>query len=147
MTKITSTTLACPHCQHQQSVEVYLTLNVTLNPDGKEKLFNGDINIFKCEKCQTSAPIDTQFLYHDMELKVAVHYFPPLNITNSDFLSQFEINGRVKTREMPDVTKRIPDMEYLHQPHYVFHMDELLMYVHFRERLAAFNTNNEDTLH
>ena len=50
MTLQDSQEITCPECANKQSVIIYQTLNVDLNPTARDDLFEGNINIFDCEK-------------------------------------------------------------------------------------------------
>jgi hypothetical protein len=49
MTEMESHKLNCPKCGHLQDTVVWTSLNVSLDPDLREKLFNGEINVFICQ--------------------------------------------------------------------------------------------------
>jgi hypothetical protein len=144
MTRIQRIEISCPHCQQKQAAEIYQTLNITINSDKKQELFAGKINVLSCTKCKQQVTISTPFLYHDMERKIAVYYYPPNVINNSDFLKQFKPDGTMNTDLMRQTTGRIPqeavDSAYLTEyPHIVFDMQELLTYVVFRDKLFEMN--------
>lgn len=125
----------CPQCRHEQTVKVWSSINAALNPDGRNKLFDGQINHFKCAKCGYESLIPMPLLYHDPERKIAAHYFPPESMKKAEFLDQFDLNGKfVVTGE---VDFDVPD--YLTDVHVVFNMNELVSYVIFREMLIEFH--------
>ncbi len=41
--------LECPKCGTRQNVFLYDSINVSIDPNLKEKLFKGEINVFQCE--------------------------------------------------------------------------------------------------
>jgi hypothetical protein len=58
--------VSCPACQHPQRFTIWRSLNVDLNPAERERVLNGDIWRFTCEKCGHSASVRYDLLYHDM---------------------------------------------------------------------------------
>ena len=68
--------IECPKCGRKQTETLYETINVTLNHDLKQKLFEGEINRFRCKSCGNEAYISLPLLYHDMGRKYCVQYYP-----------------------------------------------------------------------
>ncbi len=66
----------CPKCGKKQTETIRDTINVTLNPELKEKLFQGEINKFRCKVCGNEAFISLPLFYHDMDKKYCVQYYP-----------------------------------------------------------------------
>lgn len=128
----------CPKCDHEQTVMVWSSINASLNPEGRSKLFDGEINHFRCQKCVYESLIPTPLLYHDVDRKIAVHYFPPESMKKAEFLDQFDVHGKFQTAE--DLDFAIP--QHLQDVHVVFNMNELVSYVIFREMLLEFHQAN-----
>lgn len=124
--------LTCPNCGHSQKVTIWNAANVTLDPAIRTKVFDGEINFFDCEKCEHESYIEIPFLYHDMDRKFAVHYFPKPSIKKVDFLDKFNKKGLLETED-EDLKFEIP--EYMREVHVVFDMNELVTYTVFREML------------
>ena len=76
MTQTKSQRLKCPKCGHLQETVVWTSLDVSLDPKLREKLFNDEINVFVCDKCENKALINVALLYHDMHRQYCVQYFP-----------------------------------------------------------------------
>ena len=66
----------CPQCGNTQNFVRWDSVNVTLDPDLKEKVLNRDIMTFECEKCDQKTVFIYQFLYHDMDKKILIHLVP-----------------------------------------------------------------------
>jgi hypothetical protein len=60
-------TITCPTCQHQQAFTAWQSINVTLNPELKQKLLDRSLVTFHCEKCGQAAGVNQELLYHDMD--------------------------------------------------------------------------------
>lgn len=131
--------VTCPNCNNSQETTIYSSVNISLDKEIKSKLYNGEINLFKCNECSHESYIPVPFLYHDMDRKFAAHYFPKTSMKDTNFLSKFDLNGKLKTDDL-NVDFKIP--EYMHNIHIVFDMNELLSYIIFREILFDYVSNN-----
>ncbi len=133
--------MSCPACGHRQKVEFYQAVNVKLNPELKEKLFTGALNIFRCDECSKRAIIDLVFLYHDIDKRFCVQYCPfGLVAEGSDKLSaMYTIEGKLNVP--PNI--QLPETaHYMYEPHIVLSLDEMIRYVQFREALFEKHSNN-----
>lgn len=131
MTRQRSLDLDCPKCATRQPVALYDSINVSLEPGLREKLLNGEINSFRCEKCGERAFIPVPLLYHDMNKAFMVQFYPFEGAQHREFLAQFTKDGEIAAvdglpRKIREGFKRIQ---------IVFDMGELIRYVIFRERL------------
>ena len=126
--------MGCPVCGHKQITEFYQAINVKLNPELKEKLFNGRLNMFVCEECGKRAVVDLVFLYHDMDKRFCVQYCP-IEFVNqqSDKLSDmYTVDGKLNVPaniQLPEAA------QYMYEPHIVLSLDEMIRYVQFRDAL------------
>lgn len=68
--------LVCRTCGHAQPETVWRSINVTLDPELKQSLLNGEINVFACSACGTKALILQDLLYHDMAKGLVVWLRP-----------------------------------------------------------------------
>lgn len=126
--------LRCPSCGNEQETMVWESVNVTLDPELKEKLFRAEINLFSCEKCGEESLIDTPLLYNDMTAKVCVQYYPSAFLEDPDFFQSFNSDG---SRSTPEVPKEVAEVcAYISRPHVVFDLREMLRYVTFRDLIA-----------
>lgn len=133
MTRVGSSEITCPKCGNRQATTLWDSINVRLNPELREKLFNREINIFKCESCGTVAFIGHPLLYNDMKRNYCVQYFPPEFLKDESFLRQYSRDGTLKM-EQPVIS--ISEVSrYLLTPHIVFDLIEMVNYIKFRERL------------
>lgn len=130
--------LKCPECGKIQMVEVWSSINVTLDPGLKEELFKATINVFDCKACDFKMLLPVPLLYHDMTLKYSIQYVPFENTSEPEFLKDFAIDGSLSMAK-----KKLDGAgAYLSTPHVVFDMQELVQYIVFRERLAQFYNHN-----
>ena len=99
MSRATSHEIECPECGHKQETHVWHSVNVSLDPELKEQLFNGKINLFACSECEQKSLINVPLLYHDMHNQFCIQYFPFDALEDSNFLEQFSAEGELL---MPD---------------------------------------------
>lgn len=128
--------VTCPNCGQKQEQVIHNSINVTLNPELKQDLFDGEINRFECQYCAHNSIIPVPLLYHDMDREFAVHYFSKESIKKEDFLEKFDPRGNMIINK-DEIDFSPPD--YLYDVHIVFQMNELLNYIVFREYLHDFH--------
>ncbi|MDQ3020578.1 MAG: CpXC domain-containing protein [Bacteroidota bacterium] len=66
----------CPRCNKYSMVSIYTSVNVSVNPSLKKKVFSGDINKRICPNCAYKFEIVNKLLYHDMDNQFAIWYDP-----------------------------------------------------------------------
>lgn len=66
------TTVTCPGCGAVQAFHAWRSLNVTLEPETKQKFLRGDFTRVTCTQCAWSGPVVYPFLYHDMEKQLMI---------------------------------------------------------------------------
>ena len=84
MTRLSTEELVCPECNLEQEFTVYNSVNVTLNPDYKEDLINGELTVFTCDACGHQIEIVYPILNHDMENQLMIYLDPD---------GQLDLNG------------------------------------------------------
>lgn len=72
MSKISSDTIICPSCNAKKVINFYASVNVSINPELKNKVINNEINNFLCEKCGHRAELTGDFIYNDMDKKFVI---------------------------------------------------------------------------
>ncbi len=134
MSKMIPYELQCPHCGNKQKTMVWDSLNVTLDPSLKKKLYAAEINLLECTKCRNKTFINAPLLYHDMTQKYCVQYYPPEALSDIDFFRQFNLDGSFSATGIPLAFTE--SSAYLTKPHIVFDMNEMIRYVTFRDGIA-----------
>ena len=137
-----SVTARCPKCGEEQEIQVWRSLNIGLDPEGRRQLLAGRVNVYDCGNCGTESLIDVDFLYHDSELELAVQYYPFERLSDDGFLANFTLAGEF-SMELPGGDAVRERAAYLLRPHIVFDMGELVRYVAFRERLFEVATGRD----
>jgi len=59
--------IICPECGHEQEIHVIPSVNVTVEPEMREKVLSGEIFLFTCEKCGFAGFAGYPFIYEDKE--------------------------------------------------------------------------------
>jgi RNA polymerase subunit RPABC4/transcription elongation factor Spt4 len=103
----------CPACGEESSTTIWRSMNVTQDPDAKELLLAGTVNV---------------------ERKFCVQYYPYERLADDGFLANFTIDAE-PALVVPEGMRVKSEMDYMTHPHIVFEMGELVRYVAFRDRL------------
>ena len=82
--------IRCPHCQHEQKVDLYDSINVTQQPELKTALFENRLNRIQCESCEASFRVDKPLLYHDPDRKILIHWMPDNAVSREEILDEFD---------------------------------------------------------
>ncbi|MGC4042388.1 MAG: CpXC domain-containing protein [Armatimonas sp.] len=133
MSKMAQHELQCPHCGSKQKMTIWESINVTLDPELKKKLFSGNINIFDCNICDKKTIVDSPLLYHDMQMRFCVSYYPPEILESENLNQHFKEDG---TLNIPAAFLSGEAGDYMTKPHIVFSLGEMMHYVLFRDVIA-----------
>ena len=68
--------VTCPACLFKDVVPVFTSVNVTMDPDLRDKVFDDELNRFACKNCGNSIVLPVNLMYHDMDLGFAVWFSP-----------------------------------------------------------------------
>jgi transcription elongation factor Elf1 len=133
VTQMASHKLNCPQCGHLQDTVVWTSLNVSLDPNLKEKLFNEEINVFVCQECGNRALVSMALLYHDMDRQYCVQYYPIQAIEDPEYFKSFTKDGKLNINGLSKAMGNIG--HYFTEPHIVFDLNEMIQYIKFRDKL------------
>lgn len=67
----------CPRCRQPIMAEINQLLDVTSDPQAKQMLLSGQINLAQCPACGYQGMIPTPIVYHDAEKELLLTFFPP----------------------------------------------------------------------
>lgn len=74
---ITATALApCSRCGEKTEITIYKSINISENPELKEKIRNGSLFIWECPHCRQANLARYETLYHDPEQKIMIWLMP-----------------------------------------------------------------------
>ena len=66
----------CPHCRHEEKIQAYPGINVSSNPELKDKVKDGSLFLWKCSNCGASNLAVYQSVYHDPSERLLVWLAP-----------------------------------------------------------------------
>lgn len=94
MSKVRTIKLTCPDCGEEFDFDLYESVNVTLNPELKEKVLDGSIFAPVCPKCGHFEVLIHPFLYHDMDKKymIQLNSYADLMDYKEEFVNHNKIN-------------------------------------------------------
>ncbi|MFO8037215.1 MAG: CpXC domain-containing protein [Anaerolineales bacterium] len=113
----------CPNCQQPMVAEVTQVLNVRENPQVKQRLLSGLLNVNQCPHCGFQGQIPVPIVYHDPKKELLLTFNPP-----DPNLSMEEREGKMAPL-LKKVTESLPPEErkgYLFQPQTMMTMDSLI---------------------
>lgn len=78
------TQMRCPRCQQPVVVQVEQLIDVSSDPEAKQRLLGGISNTIRCTSCGYAGNVATPIVYHDNDKELLLSYFPaemaiPLN--------------------------------------------------------------------
>jgi hypothetical protein len=124
--------IRCPECGQPNETEVWYSVNANLDIEARERLLSGDLNSFQCSGCGYRGRVDAELLYYDGENGIAAYYLPFDRVEDDRFISRWRRDGFI------DIDTDSVSFELLcslNNVHTVFDIDEMVRYIHFRERL------------
>lgn len=115
--------IECPVCHKTSDAQFWDSVNVDLNPELREKIFNNEIFRFSCPECGASCYIKTGMIYHDMTHKFMLFF---------DFDRPFETSGDI------DIPELFKGMEKDYSFRAVYGLDE------FKEKILILENGLHD---
>jgi rRNA maturation protein Nop10 len=131
--------IKCPSCGEINKVKIWDTLNAQASPQAKDALLHSSIHVFICASCGETNRISSPLLYHDMQNRFFVYFFPFEYTKENNFYNQFLSDGRLDVTKSYEAPKALE--KYQRNVHIVFSMDEMVRYIKFREILAKHKPN------
>lgn len=77
MSKYYTEEFKCIHCGNSQNIDVYSSINGTIDPKLKQLIMTNEFNLLTCKKCKNTYPININLLYHDMSNKYMIYLVNP----------------------------------------------------------------------
>ncbi len=68
--------LTCPACGSPVRAQIFTIIDVTAQPEMKQALLAGQLNLALCQKCGTATMIGAPMIYHDAAKQLCLVYFP-----------------------------------------------------------------------
>jgi hypothetical protein len=69
--------IQCPNCGNQYETPIRTVVDVGQNPQLRQALLSGQLNVAICPKCNQGGVIETPLVYHDPQAEFLAVYFPP----------------------------------------------------------------------
>ncbi len=105
--------VACPACGTRFQTPIEQILDVRVNPEAKNRLLSGSVNVAMCPNCGMGGALSLPFIYHDPEKEIAL-LFLPVEVGNTEVQRQ-QAAGRL-TRQLMDAMPQEERKGYLFQP-------------------------------
>jgi hypothetical protein len=67
----------CPNCGNRFPVQLYNVVDVSQQPELKQHLLSGQLNLAVCTNCNTATMLSTPLVYHDLEKQLCMVFIPP----------------------------------------------------------------------
>lgn len=113
------TQITCPNCQTPYVTDVYQLIDVGQQPEMKQYILSGQLNLAVCPNCGASGQLSTPLVYHDPDHELFMTYVPPE--MNLDSMQREQIIGRL-VRQAVDGTPQEKRRAYMFQPQAVLSM-------------------------
>ncbi len=115
--------IGCPACGTRFQTPVDRILDVRVEPEARERLLSGTVNMAACPNCGAGGKLNLPFLYHDPSRELALLYLP-LEVGKNEVDRQQQA-GKL-TRELVDSLPVEERKGYLLQPETFFNVETLV---------------------
>jgi len=126
MSKKSTYRIACPKCGHEQSVELYESVNVKDDPALKDQLLQNQLNGVTCGGCGFGFRVDKQLVYNDPDHRLLIYCYPASEATIENDEDRF-------LAAVADITRALPDDLHVPSVHLVFNRTELIERIFMKE--------------
>lgn len=117
------TQISCPQCQSPMIADVHQVIDVGQQPELKQRLLSGQLNIAVCPACGATGQLSTPVIYHDPKHELFMLYIPPEMHMNQIEREQWV--GRL-TRQVVDNLPLEQRKGYLFQPQEIINMETFM---------------------
>jgi len=76
MSHLSAKETICPHCKQPTDVELWTAMNVKDDPELKDLLLGGEINMVECDSCREVFYAEAFLLYHDPANELMAMVYP-----------------------------------------------------------------------
>ena len=115
--------ITCPNCSTPYKAEVHQIIDVGRQPELKQMILSGQLNIAVCPNCGAGGQLSSIILYHDPDHELLMLYVPPE--LQMDQMQQEQYIGRL-TREVLDNTPMEQRRAYMLQPTMILTMQSFV---------------------
>jgi CpXC protein len=124
MSYLTDQEIPCQHCQFPNTVDVWSAVNVREDPELKDLLLGGELNMAECSSCKKVFHAEHFLLYHDPDAEFMAFVYPYVYRDERPFYEEKTKADFGKLQESLDANKRIA-----YQPFTLFGLDQLVEWV------------------
>jgi hypothetical protein len=117
------TQLTCPNCQTPYVADVHQLIDIGQNPELKQLILNGRLNVAVCPRCGAGGQISTPLVYHDPAHELFMTFVPPE--MHMDAMQREQVIGRM-VRQAVDDTPAEKRRAYMFQPQSVLTMQTFM---------------------
>jgi len=94
--------IACPHCGKEQDAGIYDAVIVQADPELRERLLEGRLNIVTCIHCEMTFRVESSLVYHDADRGFMVHCIPAPDSRHAALQEAFVSNMREVEGMLPE---------------------------------------------
>jgi hypothetical protein len=117
------TQISCPRCQSPMIADVHQVIDVGQQPELKQLLLSGQINVAVCQNCGAAGQLSTPLVYHDPEHELFMLYIP--GEMPMDQVEREQWIGRL-TRQVVDNLPPEQRKGYLFRPQEIINMETFM---------------------
>ena len=70
------TRVSCPNCRQPVTADIQQVFDLNQDPDAKQRLLSGAVNVIQCPNCGYHGSIATPILYHDPDKEIFMTFVP-----------------------------------------------------------------------
>lgn len=122
------TQIQCPNCKQPVTADVQQLFDVNVDPQAKERLLGGAVNVVRCPHCGYQGNLATPLLYHDPAKEFLLTYFPP------------ELNLPLEEQEKtigPLIQRVVDNLKQEERKGYLFKPQQMFTYQTLIEKVLA----------
>ncbi len=110
--------VVCPVCEHEQTITICPSVNVTTDPEMREKVLSGELSEFTCDKCGFAGYAGYPFVYEDKETNGGFLIYLEPDCEDREVGIEGDIADQVIYHERP--MRLVPDMNSLKDKIFIF---------------------------
>lgn len=131
MSHLTAQEIACPSCKQPNEVELWTVMNVREDPELKDLLLGGEINMVECVSCKDVFYAESFVLYHDPDNEILAFVYPSDKKELGDLLVEKTMADFNKEQSEAPAERKIS-----YQPASFFGLNELVQFVEKDEEVS-----------
>jgi hypothetical protein len=117
------TQISCPRCQSPMIADVHQVIDVGQQPELKQRLLSGQLNVAVCPSCGAAGQLSTPVVYHDPQHELFMLYIP--SEMPMDQVEREQWIGRL-TRQVVENLPPEKRKGYLFQPQQIINMETFM---------------------